>query len=76
MLDVVTPLEAQSHQNTFEHVEVVILFITHDIDQFLRMVLVITQLSGSQVLSHINGCAVTTQQQLLVESLIAEVAPH
>ena len=62
MLNVVAPLATEAHQHALQHIEVVNLLITNDINQFLRVVFFDTQLGGAKVLGHIDRGAVAAEQ--------------
>ena len=76
MFYIVAPLATEADQHTLQHIEVVNLLITNDINQFFWVVFVIAQLRRAKVLGHVNRSAIAAEQQLLVQALIAKVAPY
>ena len=73
---ILTPLEAQLVKQQREHLEVVVLLITHDINHAVDGIVLVTQLGGTDVLGHIDRRAVAAQQQLVVQAVGSEVSPH
>ena len=54
----------------------VVLLVTHNVNHLVDGIIAEAQLSCTDILCHIYRCAVATQQQLLVESVLCEVGPH
>ena len=76
MYQLLAPLETETVKQDREHLEVVVLFVAHDINHLVDGVVLETHLGSANVLGHIYRRAVRTQQQLLVEPLVGEVGPH
>ena len=71
-----TPLEAQTIQQDREHLEVVVLLVTNDINHLVNGIVLETHLGRTDVLRHIDRSAIATQQQLLIKSLVGQVSPY
>ena len=69
------PLEAELVEQDREHLEVVVLLVAYDVNHFVNGEVAETELGGADVLRHVNGSAVGTEQELLVKSLGGEVGP-
>ena len=75
--DVVAPLGiAELLQHELQHLEVVVLLVTHHIYHIVELILLEAAQGSTQVLCHIDRGAVATQQQLLVQSVSLEVNPY
>ena len=66
MHEVFTPLEAQTVQEDRENLEVVVLLVTNNVNHLVDRVVVETHLCRTNILCHINRCAVLTQQEFLI----------
>ena len=73
---VLAPLESQLVEQEREHLEVIVLLIAHHIYHLVDGIVLIAQLSGANVLSHVDAGTVATQQQLVVQAIGSEVGPH
>ena len=76
VIDLVGPVESQLGEDELEHFEVIVLLVTHHIDELVGVELIVAQERGAEVLGHIDGGAVAAEQQFLVEAVGGEVAPH
>ena len=74
--DFVAPGIAEFFQHPFQHVEMVVLFVAHHVNQPVGLPFLVAQSSRAQVLRHIDRSAVFAQQQFLVQALVAQVGPH
>ena len=72
---VFTPLEAELVEEQCEHLEVVVLLITNDIDHLVDRIVLVAKFCCTDVLSHIDRCAIATEQELVVEAVCSEVSP-
>ena len=54
----------------------VVLFVAHDIDVGIEVILGETALGGAEVLGDVDGSAVTAEHELAVQAVGREVAPH
>jgi len=73
--DLVGPRVAQLAEDQFQHLKMVILFVTHDVDHRVEALLLETGEGGAEVLGHVDRRAVAPQQQFLVEAVFGQVDP-
>ena len=76
MVYLVGPVEAELLQNQLEHLEVVVLLVTDHIDMGVEAVFLEPLLSGAEILGDIDRSSVGAKQQLAVEAVGGQVAPH
>ena len=62
--------------SSLEHLEVVVLLITNDIHVGIQIVVGEAALGGAQVLGDIDGGSVSAENELAVQAVGGEVAPH
>ena len=70
------PLETEFVQQDREYLEVVVLLVAHDVDHLVDGEVGKAKFGGADILSHIDGSAIGTEKQFVVESLTGEVGPH
>ena len=73
---VFTPLEAEFVEEDGEYLEVVVLLIAHHIDHLVDGEVLETEFGSTDVLGHIDGGAVGTEEEFLVQSFTGEVSPY
>ena len=76
MVDTFRPVESELGEHELQHLEMIILLITHNINVGIEIILCKTALGSAQILGHIDGGAVRTQQELTVEAVGSQVAPN
>ena len=76
MVDGGGPVKAELAEDELEHLEVVVLLVAHHIYHLVEAIFFVTAAGGAQILGHIHRGAVAAQQELLVQSVGGEVAPH
>ena len=76
MNEVLAPLESEFVEENRQHLEVVVLLVAHNIDHLVDWEVLETELSSTDVLSHINRSAVAAEEEFLVQSLSLEVSPN
>ena len=54
----------------------IVLLVSDHIYELFGAEIVVAQQCGAEVLRHVDACAVAAQQQLLVEAVARQVAPH
>ena len=54
----------------------VVLLVADHVNHAVNGVILETQLGGTYILCHIDRCAVTAQQQLLVQTVLSQVGPY
>ena len=74
--EVLAPAESQFVEQDGQHLEVVVLLVAHHVDHLVDRVVLETEFGSADVLSHIHGGAVGTEQELLVETFCLKVGPH
>ena len=67
---------AQFLEHQFQHLEVVVLLVAHDVDHVVELIVLEAAESRAEVLRHVDRRAVAAQQQFLVQSVGREVDPH
>ena len=70
MNQISSPLETETVEQNRKHLEMIILFIAHNINHTVDGIIAESQLGRSDVLRHIHRCSVGAEQQFLVESLV------
>ena len=58
-----------------QHFEMVLLFVADHIDHLIDGVVLEPQLGSTYILRHIDRCAVRTEQQFLIQTVLGEVSP-
>ena len=76
MHQALTPLKAQTVEQDGQHLEVVVLFVTHYIDHFVDGIVRETLFGSTDILSHVDRRTVGTEQQLVVEAFACQVGPY
>ena len=76
MNKVLAPFEAQLVEQERKHLEVVVLFVAHHIYHLVDRIVLIAEFCRTDVLSHINGSTVATQQELVVKTVSRKVGPY
>ena len=76
MVNLAGPGETELRQDEFQNLEMVVLLIAHHVDVRIETVLLEAALGGAEVLRHIHGSAVRTEEEFTVEAVGGEVAPH
>ena len=76
MHEVLAPAESQLVEQDGQHLEVVVLLVAYHVDHLVDRVVLETEFGGADVLSHIHGGAVGTEQELLVETFCLKVGPN
>ena len=66
-----TPLESESVEQYREHLEMVVLLVAHHVNHLINGEVFVTHLSRTNVLRHIDTCAIAAEQQLLVQALVS-----
>ena len=72
----VRPAESELGEYELQHLEVVVLLVADHVDMGVEAVFLEPLLGRAEVLGDIDRGAVGTQQQLAVEAVGGEVAPH
>ena len=62
-------------EHQLEHLEVVVLFVAHDIDHVVELVILEAAVGRAQILRHVDRSPVAAQQQFLVQPVGREVDP-
>ena len=68
--------ETETIQEDRKHFEVVLLLVTYDIDHFINGIVPETQLGSTDILRHIDRCAIRAQKQLFVQTIFSEISPN
>ena len=68
--------EAKAIQENREHLEVILLLITHHIDHFVYRIVLKTQFGGTDILGHIDGRAIGAEQQFLIQTVLGKIRPN
>ena len=76
MIDGIRPVKAQLLKDKFEHLEVIVLLIAHNIDKLIKLILVVALLCSAQILCHIDRSAVSPKEKFAVQSIRFQVAPY
>ena len=76
MVDAIGPVEAELAEDELEHLEMVVLLVSYDIDMLVKAVLCKTLLCCSEVLGHVYRSSVATQKKLPVEAVCRKVTPY
>ena len=76
MNEILAPLETQLVEQDAEDLEVIVLFVAHNINHLVDGIVLETQFGSSYVLRHIDTRTVGTEQELFVETFAGEVCPH
>ena len=76
MVYAVRPGKAELLQYELQHLEMIVLLISHDIDMLVKAVFLKPLLCSTEILGDIYGCPVAPEEQLPVESVGSEVAPY
>ena len=54
----------------------VVLLVSYHIDHFVDRIVVETQFGSSDILCHVDGSSVGTEQQFLVQAVFGQVCPY
>ena len=76
MSQILAPFESKTVEEEGKHLEMIILLIPHHIYHLIDRIILIAELGGAYILSHIYGCAVGTEKKLMVESVVCKVGPY
>ena len=71
-----TPFEAQFVEQNGKYLKVVILFVAYHINHLVDGIICKAEFSGTDILRHVDGGTIRTQQQLVIQSLAREVRPY
>ena len=76
MYKVFAPLETEFVQQDGKHLEVVVLFVTYHVNHFVYGIVAESQFGCTDILCHVDGCSVGTEQKFLVQSFRSQVGPY
>ena len=76
MLNLISPIESQLLTNQWQHLEMVILLVTHHVYLLIHVKLVEPIVCRTNILRHVNGSPVIPQQQLVIQPITGKISPH
>ena len=76
MVNIVAPLIAELLKHELEHLEVVVLLVTYNVSDTVKVVLLKALECSTQVLSHIYRCTIATEKKLLIKAVSSKVNPY
>ena len=68
--------ESETVEQYRQYLEVVLLLVAHHIDHLVDGEVLEAKLGCSDILGHVDGSAVRTEQQFLIQSVFGEVCPN
>ena len=71
-----TPFKTQFIQQDGQYLEMVVLFVSYHINHFIDRIVSETQFGSSDILCHVDGSSVGTEQQFLVQAVFGQVCPY
>ena len=70
-----TPFKTEFIQQNRKYLEVIILFVTNDINHFINRIISETKFGRANILRHINRGSIATKKQLMIQPLGSQVNP-
>ena len=71
-----SPLESELIQQDGQHLEVVVLFVTHHINHLVDGIVLKPEFGRADILRHVDGRAVAAQQEFLIQAFRRQICPH
>ena len=68
--------KTQFIQQDGQYLEMVVLLVSYHIDHFVDRIVIETQFGSSDILCHVDGSSVGTEQQFLVQAVFGQVCPY
>ena len=75
MEQVLCPRKFQFSKHIKEHPEVILLLAADDVDQPIKVPVLLPLNSGSDILGQVEGCSVAAKKDLLVEADLLQIDP-
>ena len=76
MNQIFTPFESQFVEQDRQNLEVIVLFVTYYVNHLVDRIILETKLSCTDILSHVYGSTVSTEQQLVIQTFSGQVSPY
>ena len=75
MHQALAPLKSEFIQQDRQYLEVIVLLVTYHVDHFVDGIIGKTQLSRTDVLSHVYRSSIAAKQQFVIQSFGCQVSP-
>ena len=76
VIDIVRPSKAQLLQDELQDLEMIILFVSHDVDVRVEVIFLETFLRSAQVLRNVDRSAIGADEKFPVQAIGSQVAPN
>ena len=73
---IVSPLEAELLENELQHLEMIVLLISHNVYVLVQIIFGESPFSSTEVLCHVDGSTVAPEQEFPVQTVGSKVAPY